>query len=234
MSTGSLPAGFAAQVAAAFDSSNLAGSLGGREGRRAARKRNQEMTQYLESIGMGVGPDLEEMMVLEALRLSMLDDEERQKKATTEAETSAQGASRNSISEIDERNTASLLEEAIDAPLTSNRISRNSSSNKSSSNNPLPALPIPSSSKPSPSSPLYLSTSLASTSTSSSTSSTPLPTNSITSTPSHFDKTIPHISTSLQTLPIATSSQEVLEEDSVENVSISSSVGYEALPSPPS
>lgn len=233
MSTGSLPAGFAAQVAAAFDSSNLAGSLGGREGRRAARKRNQEMTQYLESIGMGVGPDLEEMMVLEALRLSMLDDEERQKKATTEAETSAQGASRNSISEIDERNTASLLEEAIDAPLTSNRISRTSSSN-SSSNNPLPALPIPSSSKPSPSSPLYLSTSLASTSTSSSTSSNPLPTNSITTTPSQFDKTIPHTSTSLQTLPIATSSQEVLEEDSVENVSISSSVGYEALPSPPS
>lgn len=38
------------------------------------------MAQYLESMGVGVGQDLEEMMVVEAMRLSMLEDEERQKK----------------------------------------------------------------------------------------------------------------------------------------------------------
>ena len=61
MSTAALPPGFAAQVAAALDVGGSAS--GGREGRRATRRRNQEMAQYLESMGVGVGQDLEELMV---------------------------------------------------------------------------------------------------------------------------------------------------------------------------
>ncbi|KAM0792449.1 hypothetical protein ACM66B_005126 [Microbotryomycetes sp. NB124-2] len=118
MSTATLPPGFMAQVAAAMDASNSGSSS---SGRRSARRRTQELGQYLQSMGIDTGPDLEEMMVEEAMRLSLLEDEERQRKereerdkaqaqvggVTTEstesagsgmAESSAQGASRASSS----------------------------------------------------------------------------------------------------------------------------------------
>lgn len=90
------------------------------------------MTQYLESIGMGVGPDLEEMMIQEAMRLSLAEDEERQKKEREEAaklvasgrglvaETSAQGAARETL-EVPRTpaTTATMLSEAIGAPIGS-------------------------------------------------------------------------------------------------------------------
>lgn len=85
MSTTSLPPGFASQIAAALDqpsaSSNNGGILsgGGREARRAARRRNEEMAAFLGGMGLGVGPELEELMVMEAMRLSMVEDEARQR-----------------------------------------------------------------------------------------------------------------------------------------------------------
>ncbi|KAL8293195.1 hypothetical protein RQP46_000889 [Phenoliferia psychrophenolica] len=125
MSTAALPPGFAAQVAAALDTS---GSVsGGREGRRATRRRNAEMAQYLESMGVGVGQDLEELMILEAMRLSLAEDEERQKKArdaaaaggTPDAETSAQGAARSEEERSTTPNsTTAALSDAMGAPLS--------------------------------------------------------------------------------------------------------------------
>lgn len=53
-----------------------------------------EMAQYLEQMGIGVGQDLEEMMVMEAMRLSELEAEEQKKKAAAEeaAKAAAGGA----------------------------------------------------------------------------------------------------------------------------------------------
>lgn len=152
MSTTALPPGFAAQVAAALDP-----SPSGREGRRATRRRNEQMTQYLESMGVGVGPDLEEMMIQEAMRLSLAEDEERQKKEREEAasigasgglvaETSAQGAARETL-EVPgtPTTTATMLSEAIGAPIGSRASFETSSL-------PPPPPSLPSSSIPTPSS----------------------------------------------------------------------------------
>ncbi|GAA5859274.1 hypothetical protein JCM1840_003828 [Sporobolomyces johnsonii] len=117
MSTTTLPPNFLSQIAAAIDSSNENGT--GRSSRRGSRGRrrggNDDVAHLLESLGLGGGPDLEEMMIQEAMRLSQLDEEERQKKSKAEeeakakqqsgqgmagetprAETSAQGAARSS------------------------------------------------------------------------------------------------------------------------------------------
>ncbi|KAI5476512.1 zinc finger, RING-type domain containing protein [Pseudohyphozyma bogoriensis] len=160
MSTTALPPGFAAQVAAAMDANN---SNSGGSGRRAARRRNQEMTQYLESMGVGVGQDLEELMVMEAMRLSLAEDEERQKKereereraaqaggATegTEAETSAQGALRGSP---DDPHTADMLSDAISTPIGSSPPARTPILSTSSQSIPAPSFSAASSSTSSPS-----------------------------------------------------------------------------------
>ncbi|GAA5978094.1 hypothetical protein JCM10908_004227 [Rhodotorula pacifica] len=85
MATTSLPANFLSQLAAALDASNESGSSGGRRRSRGSRRRsNDEMTSLLESLGLGGGSDIEELMVQEAMRLSQLEEEERQKKAQAE------------------------------------------------------------------------------------------------------------------------------------------------------
>ncbi|GAA5901272.1 hypothetical protein JCM5296_005310 [Sporobolomyces johnsonii] len=129
MSTTTLPPNFLSQIAAAIDSSNENGT--GRSSRRGSRGRrrggNDDVAHLLESLGLGGGPDLEEMMIQEAMRLSQLDEEERQKKSKAEeeakakqqsgqgmagesprAETSAQGAARSSP-----QTTERLLTEAM-------------------------------------------------------------------------------------------------------------------------
>jgi hypothetical protein len=124
MSAASLPPGFASQMAAIFNQStpDAAAPLSAREARRAARRRNEEMVSFLSGMGVGVGPELEEMMVLEAIRLSMIEDEERKNRTAAEQganepaagtgndtpETSAQGAA---------RSTSDMLSEAMDEPL---------------------------------------------------------------------------------------------------------------------
>ncbi|KAK4058579.1 SNF1-interacting protein [Microbotryomycetes sp. JL221] len=117
MSSTTLPPGLMAQIAAAMDnnnnSSSSSSSNGGRN--RSSRRRTQELGHYLQSMGIDTGPDLEEMMVEEAMRLSLLEDEERKNKqrqqeqeqskqnfdqsqqqdvSTTMAESSRQGAQR--------------------------------------------------------------------------------------------------------------------------------------------
>lgn len=134
MSTTQLPPGFAAQVAAAMDASSASGNS---RASRSSRRRNQEVAAYLQTMGVDVGQDLEEMMVEEAMRLSMLEDEERQKKEREEkekaaksggaiagsapvAETSAQGASRTTPDTPNTpHTTAALLSDAISAPMGS-------------------------------------------------------------------------------------------------------------------
>ncbi|OBZ75261.1 Protein SIP5 [Grifola frondosa] len=72
---------------------------GGDRGSRRSRRRqqNQELNQYLGSMGLG-GQDLEELMVMEAMRLSLIEHEEQQRRQREEeakkqaAEGSAQGA----------------------------------------------------------------------------------------------------------------------------------------------
>ncbi|GAA5944865.1 hypothetical protein JCM1841_002069 [Sporobolomyces salmonicolor] len=133
MSTTTLPPNFLSQIAAAIDSTNENGA--GRSSRRGSRGRrrggNDEVAHLLESLGLGGGPDLEEMMIQEAMRLSQLDEEERQKKSKAEeeakakqqngqgmageslrAETSAQGAARPSP-----ETTERLLTEAMGGTL---------------------------------------------------------------------------------------------------------------------
>lgn len=187
MSTQSLPPGFAAHLAAAFDSSNSSG--GG--GRRSTRKRNQEMSQYLESLGVGGGQDLEELMVLEAMRLSMVEDEERRKNVEAEraagllAETSAQGAQRSATSPglLGLPNSAwtSALADAIDEPMSSssrNLMDASPSSGQSIVLANVPTLqPIPRSTIPIPvpSSRTLISTSIPNSALSSSASSNSIP-----------------------------------------------------------
>ncbi|KAI0340584.1 hypothetical protein BDW22DRAFT_1359978 [Trametopsis cervina] len=56
-------------------------------GSRRARRRqqNQELNQFLGNMGMG-GQDLEELMIMEAMRLSLIDHEEQQRKQREEEE----------------------------------------------------------------------------------------------------------------------------------------------------
>ncbi|KAM0754147.1 hypothetical protein T439DRAFT_378231 [Meredithblackwellia eburnea MCA 4105] len=170
MTTTTLPPGFAAQVAAALDPSSAGSSGGsggggsgsGREGRRAQRRRNAEMAQLLESMGVGLGgQDLEEMMVMEAMRLSMLEDEERQKKEREKAaagaagagaegeganaETSAQGLARSGVEEAQTpntpRTTATLLSEALSVPIGSTSSNTLMDPSPLMGSSPLPSLP---------------------------------------------------------------------------------------------
>lgn len=118
------------------------------------------MSQYLESMGAGVGQDLEEIMMMEAIRLSMVDDEERQKKESEDkakaereargvtsraAETSEQGALSNGtgallgVPFVSSTMTSTMLSEAIDAPMTSLSLLDPS---PTSSNTQLPLLPV--------------------------------------------------------------------------------------------
>lgn len=124
ISTAQLPPGFITQVAAAIDANN---SSSGRS--RSGRRRNQEIAAYLQSMGIEVGQDLEEMMVEEAMRLSMQEEEERRKKEQqqqqqqessrasldtprTSMDTSRPMASTSAV-------TQDLMSEAIDAPMSS-------------------------------------------------------------------------------------------------------------------
>lgn len=145
LATGALPPGFASRIAAAMDSnaspsstSDDAGTgLSTRESRRAARRRNEEMATFLSSMGLGVGQELEDMMVMEAIRLSMVDDEQRKQKALEEeakanaaigaeggnavvGETSDQGASGEGEDDIPiprtPNTTVSMLSEAMMDP----------------------------------------------------------------------------------------------------------------------
>lgn len=99
MATTNLPPNFLSQIAAALDASNEGGSSGGgrRRGSRSSRRSrgNDEISQLLESLGLGGGPDLEEMMVQEAMRLSQLEEEERQKKSQEEEAAKAKAAAAN-------------------------------------------------------------------------------------------------------------------------------------------
>lgn len=119
------------------------------------------MSQYLESMGAGVGQDLEEIMMMEAIRLSMVDDEERQKKESEEkakAEREAGGGAPSSAAETSQQGalsdgtgalldvpfasstaTSTMLSEAIDAPMASLSLLDPS---PSSSNAQLPLLPV--------------------------------------------------------------------------------------------
>ncbi|GAA5885424.1 hypothetical protein JCM6882_009616 [Rhodosporidiobolus microsporus] len=122
MATTSLPPNFLSQVAAALDASNEGGS-GRRRGSRSSRRRgnsdaNSEVVALLESLGLGGGPDLEEMMVQEAMRLSQLEEEERLKKqaeedaAKNQAPSSGASPSGGDV-EQSPRTTERLLSEAM-------------------------------------------------------------------------------------------------------------------------
>lgn len=101
--TTTLPPNFLSQIAAALDASNEAGASGSggrsRRGSRSLRRRggsggqSDEVAALLESLGLGGGPDIEEMMVQEAMRLSQLEEEERQKKAREDEAKKAAGQS---------------------------------------------------------------------------------------------------------------------------------------------
>ncbi|SGZ22374.1 BQ5605_C022g09480 [Microbotryum silenes-dioicae] len=83
MSSMQLPPGFAAQVAAAMDSNATGRSS------RSSRRRNQEMAEMLAGLG---GQDLEELMIEEAMRISMLEDEARQRKEREDRDKAAAAA----------------------------------------------------------------------------------------------------------------------------------------------
>ncbi|KAI0747937.1 hypothetical protein C8Q80DRAFT_1120547 [Daedaleopsis nitida] len=63
---------------------NAEGS-GDRGSRRRRRQQNQELNQFLGAMGLG-GQDLEEIMVMEAMRLSLLEHEAQQKRQKEEEE----------------------------------------------------------------------------------------------------------------------------------------------------
>lgn len=84
------------------------------------------MAQYLEQMGIGVGQDLEEMMVMEAMRLSELEEAERKKKAVIdEASRGSAGAPVESNAEAGPSHAAgspvnaAALSDAIAAPMGS-------------------------------------------------------------------------------------------------------------------
>ncbi|GAA6058436.1 hypothetical protein JCM3770_006050 [Rhodotorula araucariae] len=94
MATTTLPPNFLSQIAAALDAANEGSGSGRRRGSRSSRhsRGNEDVVALLESLGLGGGPDLEEMMVQEAMRLSQLEEEDRQKKTQEEEATEAQAA----------------------------------------------------------------------------------------------------------------------------------------------
>lgn len=96
MATTALPAGFLSQIAAALDASNEGTGTGRRRGsRRSSRGQSNEINQLLESLGLGGGADLEEMMLQEAMKASMADEEERVKKQKDEEAANKAKASAN-------------------------------------------------------------------------------------------------------------------------------------------
>lgn len=128
MATTTLPPNFLSQIAAALDVSNEGSGGGGsssgrrRASRSARRSRggsggNDEISQLLESLGLGGGPDIEEMMVQEAMRLSQLEEEERQKKSQEEEAAKAAkaggGASAATATSQATPDTERLLSEAM-------------------------------------------------------------------------------------------------------------------------
>lgn len=83
------------------------------------------MATFLSSMGLGVGQELEDMMVMEAIRLSMVDDEQRKQKALEEeAKASAAAASvsgDNAIAgETSEQGASGEAEDDIPIPRTPN------------------------------------------------------------------------------------------------------------------
>ncbi|GAA5996171.1 Sip5p [Rhodotorula paludigena] len=126
MSTSTLPPNFLSQIAAALDAANESGGSSGgrRRGSRSSRRRagsqSDEVTALLESLGLGGGPDLEEMMVQEAMRLSQLEEEERMKKEEEErakkaGPTPAAGPGEGAAGAVPQtpRTTERLLSEAM-------------------------------------------------------------------------------------------------------------------------
>lgn len=127
--TQGLPPQLLSQIAAALDASNENGgsSSGSRRRSRSSRRRsNDEMAQLLESLGLGGGADIEEMMLQEAMRISQLEEEERQRKtqaeqsAQEEAAAKAQAAQPTSSPTQVEQDpaTAQMLSEAISGTLS--------------------------------------------------------------------------------------------------------------------
>ncbi|KAI0689132.1 hypothetical protein BC835DRAFT_1370284 [Cytidiella melzeri] len=85
------------------------GSGGGADrGSRRSRRRqpNQELNQILGQMGLG-GQDLEELMIMEAMRLSMIDHEEQQRKQKEEEEKQKKEASNSAASKVAENPSSS-------------------------------------------------------------------------------------------------------------------------------
>ncbi|SCV68986.1 BQ2448_2006 [Microbotryum intermedium] len=122
MSSMQFPPGFAAQVAAAMDPNATGRSS------RSSRRRNQEMAEMLAGLG---GQDLEELMIEEAMRISMLEDEARQRKEREDRDKATQAA-RNATPTVRDSldttppsapsapgspTTRTMVSEAINAPM---------------------------------------------------------------------------------------------------------------------
>ncbi|KAF9519928.1 hypothetical protein BS47DRAFT_1008038 [Hydnum rufescens UP504] len=66
--------------------------------RRRRRDRNNDLSQFLGSMGMA-GQDLEELMVMEAMRLSMVEENERQRRVQAEEQNNSMARSQDVSSE---------------------------------------------------------------------------------------------------------------------------------------
>ncbi|GAA5830299.1 hypothetical protein JCM11251_001297 [Rhodosporidiobolus azoricus] len=179
MATTTLPPGFLSQIAAALDASNENGSGGRRRGSRSSRRRgnsdaNSEVAALLESLGLGGGADLEEMMLQEAMRLSQLEEEERLKK---QAEEDAQknGASSSAPHEVQPRTSTSSAVAIERSPRTTERLLHEAmgdiSALSTSPSPPLPSALSTATSSPSPALGALAAGSLAATAVSPSSSS---------------------------------------------------------------
>ncbi|KAF9466318.1 hypothetical protein BDZ94DRAFT_1251654 [Collybia nuda] len=105
-------------------------------GSRRSRRRNQAPNQTLEQfLGMG-GQDLEELMLMEAMRLSMIDHEEHQRKEA-EAKKQEAAAQLESISAEDAESPSGA------GPSTQETPSRNFTDASLTSSLPPPSSPVP-------------------------------------------------------------------------------------------
>ncbi|SCZ96627.1 BZ3500_MvSof-1268-A1-R1_Chr4-4g07493 [Microbotryum saponariae] len=148
MSSMQLPPGFAAQVAAAMDSSATGRSS------RSSRRRNQEMAEMLAGLG---GQDLEELMIEEAMRISMLEDEARQRKEREDRDKAAAAAAQTAgnatpverssldttrpsdVSAPGPPSTRTMVSEAINAPMGNLSLGSNTTSSTTPTGSLLPA-----------------------------------------------------------------------------------------------